>query len=85
MIQVIKLAMDCRPISTETEPVQNELAIWEFLKDKLIKLYPDDMETALSYFEVIFRASCAAPKVSVKFLHSIARFWRRTFFITEKG
>lgn len=84
-IQLIKMAIDSSPMSTELESAWKEPETWEFLKDKLNKLYPDDTETALSYLGVIRRAPYDALKGLENFLVLVAHCWLRNFFITEKG
>ncbi|SCV47005.1 related to HET-6OR heterokaryon incompatibility protein (het-6OR allele) [Fusarium fujikuroi] len=84
-IQLIKMAIDSDPISTEFEPAWKEPQTLEFLKNELNKLYPDDMETALSYLEVMRRASYDVFKGLEEFYALVGHCRLRNFFITEKG
>ncbi|KAF5720992.1 het-6OR heterokaryon incompatibility (het-6OR allele) [Fusarium mundagurra] len=84
-IQLIKMAVQTYLSEPQNESIFREPEVWDFIINKLDQLSLDDMETSLSYMDILKRITGDIGEGVVAFTWNIAHIHGKRFFITEKG
>ncbi|KAF5639008.1 Het6 heterokaryon incompatibility [Fusarium sp. NRRL 25303] len=85
MIQLIKMAVQTYLPVPQNESIIGEAEVWDFINDRLDQLSSDDMETLLSYMEILKRISGDIEEDAAAFVGNLAHSHGKRFFITETG